>query len=117
MGGNFWDPSSGMYGMFDVWSFAHSEALVCSGLGGGSLIYANVLIRKPPEWFYETLEDGTTKPWPVSRADLDPHYDAVEKVLGANPYPMTHSPYRETAKTVQFRRAAKNLGYRWSLPN
>ena len=47
----FWDPSKGLYGMFNVWSFKGIGALVSSGLGGGSLIYANVLLRKPEKWF------------------------------------------------------------------
>src|SRR5688500_11802508 len=51
---NFWDPSRGMHGMFNVWSFDDIEAVVASGLGGGSLIYANVLIRKDPTWFVRT---------------------------------------------------------------
>jgi cholesterol oxidase len=38
MRNNFWDPSSGRYGMFNIWSFKGSGALVSSGLGGGSLI-------------------------------------------------------------------------------
>src|SRR5436305_459393 len=46
MARNFWDPSAGLQGMFDVWAFRHLEAVVCAGLGGGSLIYANVLLRK-----------------------------------------------------------------------
>src|SRR5690554_8118774 len=45
---NFWDPSEGLHGLFDLWSFRGLEAVVASGLGGGSLIYANVLLRKPP---------------------------------------------------------------------
>src|SRR5689334_7288339 len=48
---NLWDPDNGLYGMFDVWSFRGLEAVVSSGLGGGSLIYANVLIRKDEHWF------------------------------------------------------------------
>ena len=48
---NFWDPSEGLQGMFDLWSFDGLEALVSSGLGGGSLIYANVMIRKDEHWF------------------------------------------------------------------
>src|SRR5688572_562136 len=48
---NFWDPSGGLYGMFNIWSFRGFGALVSSGLGGGSLIYANVLIRKDEKWF------------------------------------------------------------------
>ena len=43
--------------MFSVWSFDHLGAVVSSGLGGGSLIYANVLLRKDPEWFVR--EEGT----------------------------------------------------------
>ena len=35
---NMWDPSEGLHGMFDPWSFEGLEALVSSGLGGGSLI-------------------------------------------------------------------------------
>ena len=38
MSKNFWDPSKGLYGMFNVWSFSGIDALVSSGLGGGSLI-------------------------------------------------------------------------------
>ena len=51
MARNFWDPSEGYYGLYDLWSFRGIEALVSSGLGGGSLIYANVLLRKDERWF------------------------------------------------------------------
>ena len=30
----FWDPSKGLYGLNNVWSFKGSAALVASGLGG-----------------------------------------------------------------------------------
>src|SRR5688572_27072519 len=50
---NFWDPGEGLYGMYDVWSFKGLESLVSSGLGGGSLIYANVLLRKDEKWFVD----------------------------------------------------------------
>src|SRR6478609_3639138 len=42
MGRAFWDPSEGLQGLFDVWTFRGLESVVSSGLGGGSLIYANV---------------------------------------------------------------------------
>src|SRR5260370_33534890 len=48
---NFWDPSNGLYGMYNLWSFLGSAAIVSRGLGGRSLVYANVLIRKPDKWF------------------------------------------------------------------
>jgi cholesterol oxidase len=78
LGKNFWDPSKGYYGMLDVWSFKGSGALVSSGLGGGSLIYANILIRKDPKWFItENRDAGVYESWPVTYKDLEPHYERV----------------------------------------
>ncbi len=81
--------------------------MVSSGLGGGSLIYANVLLRKDEKWFVheEPLPGGGYENWPITRADLDPHYDAVEKMLGANPYPLAHAAFRDTPKTHAMIRA------------
>ncbi|TVQ99609.1 MAG: GMC family oxidoreductase [Desulfovibrionales bacterium] len=116
---NFWDPRQDLFGMFSFWSFQASEALVASGLGGGSLIYANVLIRKPERWFVREDGRGHSLPWPVQRADLEPHYDAVEKILGAQPYPFhsNQGPYKQTPKTLAMRDAAAKLGLAWELPN
>jgi cholesterol oxidase len=99
----FWDPPK-RFGMFDVWSFSGINAVAASGLGGGSLIYANVLARKPKETF--VYEDGTD--WPVRYADLEPHYQAVEGVLQPQPY-----PYPETPKTEAISAAASALGKQW----
>lgn len=79
LGRAFWDPSEGLYGMFDPWTFEGLEGLVSSGLGGGSLIYANVLLRKDEAWFVteSPIPGGGYETWPITRADLDPHYDAV----------------------------------------
>lgn len=115
---NFWDPSAGLHGLFDIWSFRGLEALVSAGLGGGSLIYANVLIRKDEKWFVrEDRRAGTYEYWPVSRADLDPHYDQVEKILKPTPYPLDKAPYSGTPKTNAFREAAGKAGLDWQLPN
>ncbi len=114
---NFWDPSEGLYGLFDVWSFKGYGALVSSGLGGGSLIYANVLIRKDEKWFVteEASEDGY-RSWPVTRADLEPHYDRAEEMLNAQRYPFDHPPYTGTPKTRAMQEAADRLGLEWQLP-
>lgn len=115
---NFWDPSQGLYGMFNIWSFENLEVVVSSGLGGGSLVYANVLIRKDEKWFVkEDIHQGGFEYWPVTRADLDPHYDQVEKMLNAQRYPFEHEPYDQTAKTIEFKGAAERLGLEWKLPN
>jgi cholesterol oxidase len=104
---NFWAPASGLLGLFEVWSFAHVTAIVSSGLGGGSLIYANVLLRKPPDTF-----GG----WPLDAAALAPHYDNVEKVLLPHPYPGDVEPYASTPKTREFARAAAAAGLEVQRP-
>jgi cholesterol oxidase len=109
---NFWDPSKGLFGFFDIWSFDGIESLVSSCLGGGSIIYANVLLRKDAEWFVH--EDG--EDWPVTREDLDPHYDAVEAMVKPERYPFDHEPYASTAKTQAMQAAGRELGVEWQLP-
>jgi cholesterol oxidase len=116
---NFWDPSQGMYGMFNLWSFRGLGGVVSSGLGGGSLIYANVLLRKEEKTFvHENLRDGGYESWPVTRQDLDPHYDVVERMMNAQRYPLEHAPYASTAKTLAMKLAAERLGRGadWQLP-
>jgi len=46
------------HGMFDVRNFKKMDAVLCAGLGGGSLIYANVFLRPPDEVFDDR--------WPAS---------------------------------------------------
>jgi cholesterol oxidase len=118
MGRAFWDPSEGLYGLFDVWSFGGFDSVVSSGLGGGSLIYANVLLRKDEKWFVheQPLPDGGYESWPVTRKDLDPHYDAVERMLTPSPYPLDQPAYKDTAKTHAMQDAAAELGLDWQLP-
>ena len=113
MAKNFWDPSQGLYGLYNIWSFRKSAAIFASGVGGGSLIYANVLIRKPEDWFFTNLPDGGTERWPVSRKQLDPHYDSVEKMMNAQSYPFQDAPYRDTPKMLAFQEAAAKLGRPW----
>ena len=106
---NFWDPSDGLYGLYNVWSFKGSGALVSSGLGGGSLIYANIIIRKDEKWFKEDLDNGGYEPWPVTRAELDPHYDRVDQMMNVQKYPLHLPPYDKTPKTLAMIEAAAKL--------
>jgi cholesterol oxidase len=115
---NFWDPSEGLYGFYDFWSFHRIQALVASGLGGGSLIFANVLLRKDEEWFVkEDLSRGGLEYWPLTRSDLDPHYDRVEGILRPQKYPFDRAPYSDTSKTKAFGEAARKIGMEPFLPD
>ena len=66
-------------GLFDVKHFSHMMVVEGAGLGGGSLIYANVHLRAPKEVFNHG--------WPAgySRATLDPYYNLVAYMLDINP--------------------------------
>jgi cholesterol oxidase len=109
LGKNFWDPSSGLYGLFDIWSFKRSGALVSSGLGGGSLIYANIHLRKDERWFKEDRADGGYEEWPVTYKQLEPHYECVEKMMNVQEYPLNHPPYNQTAKTHALQEADRDM--------
>ncbi len=78
----------------------------------------HVLLRKDEHWFVQDdpLPQGGYESWPVTRADLDPHYDEVERMLGATPYPLEAAPYAATPKTRAMQDAAAELGLPWQLP-
>jgi cholesterol oxidase len=98
--------------MYNVWFFRHLGALVSSGLGGGSLIYANVLLRKDERWFVrEDLARGGFERWPIGRAELDPHYQRVEAVLAPQLFP-AGEPYDQVEKVSAFRLAAERAAAR-----
>ncbi|HEV7585772.1 MAG TPA: GMC family oxidoreductase [Solirubrobacteraceae bacterium] len=119
MRSNFWDPSGWLYGLFEVWSFDHCKAIVSSGLGGGSLIYANVMLEKPrPTFGADAPNDGRRWPWPVGDEqfrELGEAYEMVKRDLGAGPVPQAYvdAPPEATAavpKTRQFLDAAASAG-------
>lgn len=113
---NFWDPSADLLGMFNVWTFENLDAIVSSGLGGGSLIYANVMLRKDKSWFTQR-RPGTTSPetWTLTPDDLEEHYDAVEDFLQVQELPRntadeTVSPQFNLPKTRLFLESTESAG-------
>jgi cholesterol oxidase len=108
MAHNLWDPSEGLHGMFNVWSFRGIDALTASGLGGGSLIYANVMLRKDPSWFvqHHPYRKNVTERWPIGYEDLEPHYTAVENFLDVQTFP----DGADIPKSDALRDAARDIG-------
>lgn len=109
---NFWSPGEGLFGMFEAWSFSGIDSLVSSGLGGGSLIYANVLLRKDASWFSQPYpyQSGITEHWPISYDDLVPHYEHVEQFLDVQTMPFGAGPDFDLPKTAAMQAAATGLG-------
>jgi cholesterol oxidase len=109
---NFWDPSEGLHGLMDVWSFRGLGGIVASGLGGGSLLWSNVVLRKDPSTFVRENDEF----WPVTYEDLEPHYERHERMLKATPYPYDRPPYDRTYKTKAMEDASRQVGLEWFLP-
>jgi len=118
MRGNFWEPEVGRFGLFELWAFEHLDVILSSGLGGGSLIYANVMLRKDERTFVrEDLANGGYENWPVTRADLEPHYDRFEEFQRPQRFPAGEGEaYEATAKTRAMREAADAIGAPCELP-
>jgi len=90
-------------GLFDVKPISEMFVVQSAGYGGGSLIYANVHLRVPP--------DGFERGWPApySRAMLDPYYDLVAYMLDIAPIKQT-AYHALPPKTVMMEEIARKLG-------
>ncbi len=90
-------------GLFDVRQFDEISILAGSGLGGSSLINANVAYRPDPDVFHQPV-------WPQAlrdRAFLDPYFELAIAELGARVEPLDYS-----SKMLAQRIAAERLAYR-----
>ncbi len=88
-------------GLFNVQQFDEITILSGSGLGGSSLINANVTIRPDRDVFQQAV-------WPKhlrDRAYLDPYFELAEYELGA-----AREPWDHTHKMAAQRKAADFLG-------
>jgi cholesterol oxidase len=107
----FWDPEQDLYGLFELWRFSDLDMVVASGLGGGSLIYANVMIPKDEETFVrEDLDAGGREHWPIGWAELERHYENVREMQAPQRLPSAVEPYASTGKTLAIEEAADVLG-------
>jgi cholesterol oxidase len=71
----FWHPKANPGGLFELRLMRDLAVLGAAGVGGGSLVYANVQLRAPAEVFDSGWPQG------LSREVLDPYYDRAEAVL------------------------------------
>ncbi|MBV8194138.1 MAG: GMC family oxidoreductase, partial [Candidatus Dormibacteraeota bacterium] len=78
---SLWMPRLGMKGILRLTPFKDATVLSGCGVGGGSLVYAQTLYRAAPRFFEEWRRVSG------SAADLDPHYDEAERMLGVVTHP------------------------------
>ena len=93
-----------MHGMFDIRNYRRMDAVVAAGLGGGSLIYANVFLEPPDAVFVEGWPQG------LNRHTLQPYYQVAKEVLGARPLPQSSDPRRRVVRTELFQQIAREEG-------
>jgi cholesterol oxidase len=74
----FWAPRLGLRGIFRLSTFKDVAVVSGSGVGGGSLGYANTLYV-PPSPFFEDPQWADLEDW--QRA-LAPHYETAQRMLG-----------------------------------
>ena len=73
-----WAPKLGCYGIQRIHLLNNVMVLAGAGVGGGSLNYANTLYV-PPEPFFADKQWAHITDW---RAELAPHYDQAQRMLG-----------------------------------
>ncbi|HEV7483577.1 MAG TPA: GMC family oxidoreductase N-terminal domain-containing protein, partial [Solirubrobacterales bacterium] len=78
----FWMPKLGMRGVLRISFFKDVLVVSGSGVGGGSLGYANTLYRARPA-FFEDPQWAELGNWEL---ELAPHYDTAERMLGVTEY-------------------------------
>jgi cholesterol oxidase len=73
-----WAPQFGCYGIQRIHLLRNVMILAGAGVGGGSLNYANTLYV-PPEAFFADKQWSHITDW---RAELMPHYEQAQRMLG-----------------------------------
>jgi cholesterol oxidase len=75
-------------GWFDMRMFPHMTVATGAGVGGGSLVYANISVEAKKD----TFDEG----WPpeVTYAALTPHYAEVGRMMEITPVPQAQWPQR-----------------------
>ncbi len=85
-----WKPMIRAFGIFEISFLNNVMVLHGSGVGGGSLVYANVLM-KPEDHLFDAPGWRDLYDW---KQVLKPHYATARRMLGATPYPGTSEPDR-----------------------
>jgi cholesterol oxidase len=95
-----WHETANPGGLFDVRMMRDLSVITAAGVGGGSLVYANVQLRAPADVF--------ERDWPaaISRKELDPWYDRTEEALQPRETPAEP----ELPKVRAFAAAGRHVG-------
>lgn len=74
-----WAPKIGCYGIQRIHPLKNVLILAGSGVGGGSLVYANTLLIPPDKFFNDPSWNTLQEDW---EKELTPYYKTAKKMLG-----------------------------------
>lgn len=80
-----WMPLIKCFGIQNMSLFKNVLILSGSGVGGGSLVYANTLLE-PGDQFFQAAQWKNLADW---KGELQPHYQTAKKMLGVTENPKT----------------------------
>ena len=90
-----WQPKLGHFGPLQLTILKNVLIQSAAGVGGGSLIYGNVLYE-PSEQFYKDPQWASITDW---KAELAPYYDQAKRMLGVATNPML-TPADDVFKSI-----------------
>ncbi len=102
-----WMPPLSMHGYFVQHMFRHIIIVGGVGVGGGSLVYAAVLLRPKAAFFRDPAWAGLSADW---QAELEPHYATAERMLGVTRNPRLSRMDEHLKKTARLMGAEKTFG-------
>ncbi len=104
-----WMPFLGFKGIMQLRIFKHISILSGTGVGGGSLVYANTL-PIPKTAFYKTGSWANLKDWENT---LKPYYKKASKMLGATKNPLLFDADKALKKLAEI----QNITDKFEQPN
>jgi len=102
-----WIPSLGLSGYFSQDFFQHVTLVRGIGVGGGSHVYAAVLLKPKDEFYNDPAWAGMGIDW---KAELAPHYETASSMLGVTDNPASDIQDEYLKKTAEKMGAASTFG-------
>ncbi len=93
----FWIPALGLKGFFSQTIFRHLGVVGGVGVGGGSLVYAGVLLKPGSDFFADPVWSRLNVHW---RQELESHYVTASRMLGVTPNPYSDTMDRYLERTA-----------------
>jgi cholesterol oxidase len=103
----FWMPGMGMKGLFTQRFFRHVNIVGGVGVGGGSLVYAAVLLEPKRAFYQDPAWANMGIDW---EAELSPHYHTASQMLGRTECPNVHTQDEWLEQTAEAMGVGESYG-------